>query len=62
MTAGTVKSATGKVYDVIWDEARQQVYVARKGGFLSKAIKKQVGKARSAQDAMRKAADYLSAY
>ncbi len=62
MNAGEIKSATGKTYNVIYDESRRQVYVESKKSLFSKGTKSHVGKANSPEDAMRKAREYLSSY
>lgn len=49
---GSVKSGSGKSYEVKWDSLSKEVYVAW-GGWTS------VGKAYSASEAMNKAEAYL---
>jgi hypothetical protein len=57
---GRLKSGkTRKDYKVFWDAGTRSVFVGTFGGFLSSGGSKNVGKASSASEAMRKAEAYL---
>lgn len=57
---GRLKSGkTRKDYKVLWDAKTRNVYIGTYGGLFSSGGSKNIGKANSASEAMRKAEAYL---
>lgn len=58
-TLGTVKSGSKKSWEVKWDSKSREVRVIYRGGFFGGMVYHDVGKASSAQEAMRRAEAFL---